>query len=608
VSANGSAGVGLANGRGPGPAPAGAASSGAPKLPPTAAFIWRLSTYHPLPQVVSGLCWVAFHSWPLFPGLLARAFFDALTGAAPAGPTPATIVAVMVALALARAGFVFGDLQVGTLAGFRSRGLLQRNLLARILARPGAQALPVSSGEALSTFRDDVDTMWGAGWVFDVVGFAVFAAGGLAILLSVDQRVTLLVFLPIVAVILLAHVARARLRRLRERSRAATARVTGALGEVFGAVQAIQVAGAEARVTDHLRRLGDTRRRAMLGDRLLELGLDAAFANTASLGAGLTLLVAASAMRAGTFSVGDFALFATYLMQVAEMTGFLGWIVSTYQQMGVSFRRGVALLQGAPPLTLVAHHPVPLRPGEAGPRPPAAAPAPVAGGTGDDRLRRLEVVGLTSRHPGSGRGIEGVSFSVEPGSLIAVTGRVGAGKTTLLRAVLGLVESQAGEVRWNGRPLRDRGGFLVPPRVAYTPQVPALLSGTVRENLLLGLRAAPDDLHRAVWRAALDRDLAALPDGLDTVVGARGVRLSGGQALRAALARMYVRRASLLVLDDVSSALDVETERLLWERLDALLREEGVACLVATHRPAVLRRAARVLVLEEGRVAGEAGS
>jgi len=559
---------------------ASASEAAPPRLPPTAAFVWRLSTFHPLPQVASGLCWVAFHSWPLFPGLLARAFFDALTGAAPAGPTAAAVVAVMVALALARAGFVYGDLRVGTLAGFRNRGLLQRNLLARILARPGAQALPVSPGEALSTFRDDVETMWGAGWVFDVAGFAVFALGGLAILLAIDPQVTLLVFLPIVAVVVLAHAARARLRRLRERSRAATARVTGALGEVFGAVQAIQVAGAETRVTDHVRHLGDTRRRAMLGDRLLELGLDAAFANTASLGAGLTLLVAASAMRAGTFSVGDFALFATYLMQVAEMTGFLGWIVGTYQQMGVSFRRGVALLQGAPPLSLVAH--------------------PVA----DDRLRRLDVVGLTSRHPASGRGIADVSFSLQPGSVTAVAGRVGAGKTTLLRAVLGLVESQAGEVRWNGRPLRDPGGYLVPPRVAYTPQVPALLSGTVRENLLLGLPATPEALRRATRRAALDRDLAALPDGLDTLVGARGVRLSGGQALRAALARMYVRGASLLVLDDVSSALDVETEAQLWERLFALVRDEGVACLVATHSPAVLRRAGRVITLEAGRVAG----
>jgi ATP-binding cassette subfamily B protein len=558
--------------------------------------------------VASGLCWILFHSWPLFPGLLAKAFFDALAGAGqPAGLTPAGVVALMVALALARAGFVYADLRVGALAGFRSRGLLQRNLLARILERPGARALPVSPGEALSTFRDDVEAMWGAGWVFDVVGFAVFAGGGLVILLWVDPRVTLLVFLPIVAVILLAHLARTRLRRLRERSREATARVTGALGEVFGAVQAIQVAGAEARTTAYLRRLGDERRRASLSDQLLELGLEAVFANTASLGAGLTLLVAASAMRAGAFSVGDFALFATYLMQVAEMTGFLGWIVGTYQQMGVAFRRGVALLQGAPPESLVAHHPVPIRGGEAGPLvPDGQAPATLgdegapAGGT---PRPRLEVVGLTYRHPGPGRGVEDVSFVLERGSVTAVTGTIGAGKTTLLRATLGLLEPEAGEVRWDGRRVEDPAAFLVRPRVAYTPQVPALLSGTLRENILLGLDARAETLSRAVARAALERDLAAFPDGLDTVVGARGVRLSGGQALRAAAARMFVREASLLVLDDVSSALDVETETLLWERLFSLVERQGVTCLVVSHRPRVLRRADQVLALCDGRIA-----
>jgi len=140
-------------------------------------------------------------------------------------------VALIVALALARAGFVYGDVWVSTTVGLRIRGLLQRNLLARILERPGAQALPYSVGEAISTLRDDVETMWGAGWVFDVVGYACFAVGGLAILLWVDAQVTLLVFIPIVVVITLSHVVRTRLQSVREQSREATAQVAGMLGK-----------------------------------------------------------------------------------------------------------------------------------------------------------------------------------------------------------------------------------------------------------------------------------------------------------------------------------------------------------------------------------------
>src|SRR5687767_7707221 len=243
------------------------------------------------------------------------------------------------------------------------------------------------------------------------------------------HKLTLLVFVPIAAIIILAQSARARLEGAREQSRATTERVTGAIGEIMGSVQAIQVAGAEQPVVAHLRRLGRQRQRAMLHDRLQALGLDAIFANTANLGAGLTLLVAASAMRAGEFTVGDFALFATYLMQVADYTGFLGYLIATYRQAGVAFRRGVALLQGAPPAALVAHHPLYLQ--------GTLPPLPVPHKTADDRLESVEVAGLTYLHADSGRGVADISFCLRRGSLTVVTGRIGTGKTTLLRALLG---------------------------------------------------------------------------------------------------------------------------------------------------------------------------
>jgi ATP-binding cassette subfamily B protein len=570
-----------------------ASSSAMPSsaTPPSVAFfMWRLFTYRPLPQVFSGMCWILYHAWPLFPGLLAKAFFDILEGKKAAGLTLESIVVLIVVLALCRAGFVYADVQVSSANGFTLRGLLQRNLLARILERPGAQALPCSVGEAISTLRDDVETMWGAGWTFDVVAFSIFAGGGMVILLRVNTRVTLLVFIPIVAVIALSHVVRTRLQSVREASREATAHVTGSMGEIFSAVQAIQVAGAEDPIVARLRRLGQDRKQMALRDRLLELTLDAVFANTASLGAGLTLLVAASQMRSGTFTVGDFALFSTYLMQVTEMTGFLGWIVTTYQQMGVAFKRAVALLQGAPAASLVAHHAVHLRE-------PLPKLAPVVKREGD-HLDMLEVIGLTLRYPGSGRGIEDVSFKLTCDSLTVITGRIGSGKTTLLRAMLGLLESQAGEVRWNGRKVEQLASFLVPPRVAYTPQVSTLLSGTLRENILLGQPDENAKLARAVRNAVLEHDLASFPDGLETVIGAKGVKLSGGQVQRTAAARMFVREPELLVVDDLSSALDVETEHVLWQRL----LEQRVTCLVASHRHTVLEKADQILVLKDGRI------
>jgi ATP-binding cassette subfamily B protein len=220
-----------------------------------------------------------------------------------------------------------------------------------------------------------------------------------------------------------------------------------------------------------------------------------------------------------------------------------------------------------------------------------------------ERLERLEARGLTFHYPGGESGIEAVDLRLEGGTLTVVTGRIGAGKTTLLRALLGLLPPQAGEIAWNGAALSDPGSFLTPPRVAYTGQAPRLFSDSLRENILLGLERPEAEVLQAARLAVLEGDLGELSQGLDTRVGPRGVRLSGGQVQRAAAARMLVRRPQLLVFDDLSSALDVETERLLWERLfDPQGSGGNTTCLVVSHRRPVLRRADQIVVLKDGRV------
>jgi ATP-binding cassette subfamily B protein len=194
-----------------------------------------------------------------------------------------------------------------------------------------------------------------------------------------------------------------------------------------------------------------------------------------------------------------------------------------------------------------------------------------------------------------------VSLVLRRGSFTVVTGRVGSGKTTLLRAVLGLLPADAGTVRWNGELVAAPAEFFVPPRAAYTPQVPRLFSLSLRDNLLLGRRDPGERVDEAIRAAVLEPDLAAMPQGLATMVGPLGVRLSGGQVQRAAAARMFLRRPELLVVDDLSSALDVDTEKLLWERLIA--ERAGATSLVVSHRRPALRRADQIVLLEDGRVA-----
>jgi ATP-binding cassette subfamily B protein len=222
----------------------------------------------------------------------------------------------------------------------------------------------------------------------------------------------------------------------------------------------------------------------------------------------------------------------------------------------------------------------------------------------------VEVCDLTYRHSESNRGIEDVSFTMQRGSFTVITGRVGAGKTTLLRALLGLLPAQSGAVRWNGQPIEAPSDFFIPPHSAYTAQVPRLFSATLRDNLLLGLPEDSVSIPAAIRNAVLEQDLAGLDHGLDTQVGPKGVKLSGGQIQRAAAARMFVRAADLLVFDDLSSALDVETEQELWSRLDGTrtpdqqpdTHDNRPTILAVSHRRAALRRADQIVVLKDGRV------
>ena len=221
------------------------------------------------------------------------------------------------------------------------------------------------------------------------------------------------------------------------------------------------------------------------------------------------------------------------------------------------------------------------------------APSPAAATR--DPLRTLELAGLAAVHDDGTVGVSDVDLTIESDELVLLLGQVGSGKSSLLSALAGLVTS-TGEIRWNGQPVEDPQTFLRPGRVAHVAQVPRVLSGTFVDNVVL---AHPDRvLGPALETARLVPDVESA-GGADALVGHRGVRLSGGQVQRLALARGLAADAELLLADDVSSALDAATEVELW----SALRQRGMTVVGATSKRAALAQADRVVVLVEGRVA-----
>lgn len=556
--------------------------------------LWWLLAYRPWLTVAALATWMLIAFVPVGLGLVARAFFNALSGGAPAGAGLWWLVVLPVVVQSGRLAVTWVTVPLTVLQRFTISALLSRNLFAHILGRPGAAALDRSVGEAMICFRDDAEEVARFTSLIEllsVLGEVVAVVVTLVLMLRISVPVTVVPVLSLLGITLIARAAAKRLGEYRSRSRAATGKVTGALGEMLGMVQAVKLAGAEAAVTDHLRLLSDRRRQETVRDALFGELLRSIFLNTGNLGIGLVLLMAAGTMGSERFTVGDFALFASYVGRVGGFAGILGDLLARYRQVAVSLDRMGALMVGAPAGALVTHAPIHLQ----GPLPELPQPARQS----RDRLTCLDARNLTCLHPQSGRGIRGVSLKVTRGSFTVITGRVGSGKTTLLRALQGLLPLQYGEISWNGEAVTDPGRHFQPPRSSYTPQIPALFSATLRENLLMGLPDHQSDLNSAIWSAVLEGDVSRLDQGLDTPVGPRGVKLSGGQVQRVAAARMHVRDPELLIFDDLSSALDVETEQILWQRLRA---RPNTTCLAVSHREAVLRAADQIILLCDGRL------
>ncbi|WP_338538434.1 ABC transporter ATP-binding protein/permease [Janibacter terrae] len=356
----------------------------------------------------------------------------------------------------------------------------------------------------------------------------------------------------------------------------ARARFGRAVVSALESVRTVKLAAATPFVRRHLREVDGGRVEAAVKEHRVQAVLDAVplvmvqggivatwWIHVAG-GWGLGTAILVSGAVAGFDWFGRVAS-----MVVTEAPGTRAWQVETAR-----FAGGVDLMDLPAGVDLVE----------------GTAPLPVTGER--EPLRRLELRGLSVVHDDGTVGASDIDLTVDAGELVLLVGQVGSGKSSLLASLAGLVDHR-GDLLWNGSPVTDPQRTLRPGRVAHVAQVPRVLSGTFTDNVRLG-HERPLDAPVALARLTEDVSAAGGPDSL---VGHRGVRLSGGQVQRLALARALATEAELLLADDVSSALDATTEIDLWRGL----RERGATVIGATSKRAALEQADRVVVLDGGR-------
>ena len=289
------------------------------------------------------------------------------------------------------------------------------------------------------------------------------------------------------------------------------------------------------------------------------------------------MAMAGADIQKGNLTVGDFVAVNTYLLQLYLPLNFLGWVYRELRQALVDMERMFGLLDEEPGIA----------------DKPAAKPIKIDGG---------EVVFDNVHFAYGDRPIlKGVSFTVKPGKRVAIVGPSGSGKTTISRLLFRFYDPVSGAVRLDGHDLRDVTQASVRAAIGVVPQDTVMFNSTIGYNIGYGRNGASrDDIAAASKMASIDQFIAGLPDGYETMVGERGLKLSGGEKQRVAIARAILKKPSIFLFDEATSALDSRTEKEIQHALDTVSKSQTT--LVIAHRLSTIVNADEIIVLAEGEI------
>jgi ATP-binding cassette subfamily B protein len=411
----------------------------------------------------------------------------------------------------------------------------------------------------------------------------VMGIGGIGYMFWVSPRLTLMMMLVIPLTIGPIFFIGRKVRDISRASQDRVADMGTMVSEVLGAIRIVQAFTQEGR---EAKRFGDAVERSFdTAKRRIRLrAMMTALVITLVFGA-ITLVLWQGALDviSGRLSGGAIAAFVFAAAIVAGAFGTLTEVYGDFMRAAGASGRMEELLAARPLIRAPAD--------------PVALPTPARG--------ELELVGVHFHYPSKpdAPALNGFTLKVAPGETVAVVGPSGAGKSTLFQLVQRFYDPEAGELRIDGVAYRA-DPHQIRERIAVVPQETVIFATSALENIRYG---RPDATEAEVWAAAeaahADGFLKDLPDGIHSFLGESGTRLSGGQRQRVAIARAILRNAPILLLDEATSALDAESEQLVQEALDGLMKQRTT--LVIAHRLATVRDADRIVVLDKGRIVAE---
>lgn len=444
----------------------------------------------------------------------------------------------------------------------------------------------VMTGEILSRITTDTTL------IQSVIGSSVSIAlrnvlmliGGMVLMLLTSAKLTGLVLLIVPLVVVPILVLGRRLRVLSRENQDWIAASSGEASEALTAVQTVQsfaqedaARGRFAEVTEKSFDVAKTRIRVRAAMTVAVMFL--VFAGVVGV-----LWMGARDVRADMMSSGALVQFVIYAILVAGAVAALSEIWGELQRAAGATERLVELLETQDDVN--------------DPAAPVACPVPLRGEVGFEDVR----FAYPTRPDKPA--LQGLSVAVRAGETVALVGPSGAGKTTVMQLIQRFYDPQAGQVTLDGVDVKDMARADFRAQIAVVPQDPVIFSGSARDNIRFGRPEASDgEVEAAAKAAAAHEFIQGLAESYDTRLGERGVMLSGGQKQRVAIARAILSDAPILLLDEATSALDAESERAVQEAVEAL--SEGRTTIIVAHRLATVKKADRILVLEDGAVVAE---